>query len=76
MYLRDRRRLDGIVARKDFSSSNGVLIPVYDRSNDLLLLAAKSDNSIYQVGMAKNILEIWSRYQGKIERYICSMLIS
>lgn len=58
------RRLDRIVHQTFFGCASGILIPIYDRSKDVLLMAAKSDVSIYHVGIRKDMLEIWSRYQG------------
>lgn len=69
VFLRDTRRLDKVVNRTSFGCANGILIPIYDRSKDVLFLAAKSDTSIYHVGVPKNILLAWHRYQGKTQSY-------
>lgn len=70
VFLRDIRKLSQIVDSKSFGCANGILIPIYDQLKDVLLLAAKSDNSIYHVGVRKDKLETWSRYQGRLHVFI------
>lgn len=73
VFLRDVRSFDKVVNRTSFGCASGILIPVYDRSKDVLLLAAKGDTSIYHVGVRNDIFETWYRYQGKTLSYtVCS----
>lgn len=48
-----------------FDASIGILIPLYDKENDLLLLGKKGDNTIQQIGLGPDKLYFFSKYIGK-----------
>lgn len=64
--LRDIRNIKQRIDCKVFDVAVGVLIPIYNRSNDVVFAAAKGDTSIHHVGIKHNSILIWSKYQGKI----------
>lgn len=62
--LRDIRNLKSEIYKHAFDSASGILIPEYERENDILLLGKKGDNTIQQIGLGENSLFLYSKFTG------------
>lgn len=52
------------VYKQDFDAAVSILIPLYNRKNDLFLLGKKGDFTIHQIGIGTNQLHFFSKYEG------------
>lgn len=65
LCLRDIRNFQREVYKVSFDAAVGILIPLLEKENDLLLLGKKGDNIIQQIGLEPNALSYYSKYVGK-----------
>lgn len=65
LCVRDIRKFEKDVYKETFDAAIGILIPLYEKQSDLLLLGKKGDNTIQQIGVGPNKLHYFSKYVGK-----------
>lgn len=57
------------IYKETFAASMGILIPLYEKENDLLLLGNKGDSTIQQIGLGPNNVTYFSKYTGEHIKY-------
>lgn len=62
--MRDIRNFRREVYKETFDAAMGVLIPVYEKEKDILLLGKKGDNTIQQIGLGPTTLFFFSKFVG------------
>lgn len=64
LCLRDVRNFQREVYKMTFDSAMGVLIPMYEKEKDILLVGRKGDNTIEQIGLGPSTTICLSKFIG------------
>lgn len=68
LCLRDIRKFEKAIYTESFDTAASILIPLYSRQSDVLFLGKKGDFSIQHIGIGSNKVDIFSKYEGMIEK--------